>query len=360
MAFVSSENAFNWSTLYSFSVGHGVDAIIGEEVCQGATINYFQGELMPRALKLKWALRVEQVEKEYSKQRLVIAKLAKFFQQYGIKILLLKGYGLSLNYPKPQLRPCGDIDIWLFREYRDDRGVIRRTLAQKDADELLKQHFNVKIDNERHHHTVFHIDGVMVENHYDFLNIHSHRSNRVVEARLQELVQQDIEVTKIDGVEIFLPSANFNALFLLRHIAAHFAAERIVLRHLLDWRYFVEHSWNRVDWNTLIAFAQKMNMHKFLGVLNAICVKYLGLSSDIVLSIDVDTQLAERVYREIFKPEFEEPKPTKAGLVKSLSYMLRRWWANRWKHRICYSEGLISTFFVQMWSHFLKPKSFWI
>lgn len=359
-AFVSSGSAYNWTTLYRFSIGHGIDAIIGNEVCYGAAINYFQGESMPKALKVKWALRVEQIKKDYIKQRLVITKLAKFFHRYGIKMLLLKGYGLSLNYPDPQLRPCGDVDIWLFKESMNERGTLKRVLAQKDADELLKRHFDVKIDNNRHHHTVFYIDGVMIENHYDFLNVHSHRSNRIVEARLQDLVQQNIEATKLDGVEIFLPSANFNALFLLHHTAAHFAADRIVTRHLLDWRYFVEHNWDKVHWDVLTKFAQMMNMHNFLGALNAICIKYWGLSPDFGLSIDVDSQLVERVAQEIIHPEFEELKPTNAGLVRSLSYMLRRWWTNRWKHRICYRDSLISTFFVQLWSHLLKPKSLWI
>jgi len=137
LSHLSNVGIANWTTLYRFSIGHGIDAIIGNEVCYGAAINYFQGESMPKALKVKWALRVEQIKKDYIKQRLVITKLAKFFHRYGIKMLLLKGYGLSLNYPDPQSRPCGDVDIWLFKESMNERGTLKRALAQKDADELL-------------------------------------------------------------------------------------------------------------------------------------------------------------------------------------------------------------------------------
>lgn len=29
-------------------------------------------------------------------------------------MMVLKGYGLGKNYPAPNHRPCGDIDIWNF------------------------------------------------------------------------------------------------------------------------------------------------------------------------------------------------------------------------------------------------------
>lgn len=45
-------------------------------------------------------------------------------------MMVLKGYGLSLNYLKPSHRPCGDIDIWLFgkqKEADDARGTSQGT-----------------------------------------------------------------------------------------------------------------------------------------------------------------------------------------------------------------------------------------
>ena len=38
-------------------------------------------------------------------------------RQNGIRLLLMKGHGLSELYPKPQSRPSGDIDIYLFDDY---------------------------------------------------------------------------------------------------------------------------------------------------------------------------------------------------------------------------------------------------
>ena len=322
-----------------------------------ATNKWLSNMQITKAQKIKWALAVEQIEQRYARQKGVIAKLARFFARYDIKMMILKGYGLSLNYPVPNHRPCSDVDIWLFREEQTSAGTTRRYSVQEEADALLRKHFNIEIDEDKHHHTVFYLDGVMVENHYDFLNVHAHRSNRVIEARLQQLTQQDMEIVEVDGERVYLPSPDFHALFMLRHSAAHFAAERIVIRHLLDWRYFVEKYTKQIDWQSLHAMAEQLNMHRFLNCMNAICVDKLEMAQGCVPAFARDAELEERVWNEILQPEFSKPKPQGVGYVRSWSYMFRRWWANRWKHKIVYNEGLVATFLVQVWSHLLKPKS---
>ena len=343
---------------YTLSAQQGFTAIAWDRLQQAIAEGEILAEQQPsKTEKIKWALAVEQVERKYARQKEAIAKLAGFFARYGIKVMILKGYGLSLNYPVPNHRPCSDVDIWLFREEQTSDGATRRYSVQEEADMLLREHLNVEIDEDKHHHTVFYLDGVMVENHYDFLNVHAHRSNRVIEARLQQLTQQDMETVEVDGEQVYLPSPDFHALFMLRHSAAHFAAERIVIRHLLDWRYFVEKYTNQIDWQSLQAMAKRLNMHRFLSCMNAICIDRLGMTQECVPAFERDVELEERVWNEILQPEFSESKPKDAGYLSSWGYMFRRWWANRWKHKIVYSEGLVTTFLVQLWSHLLKPKS---
>lgn len=348
----------DYVALHSVAIKHGVVAIVWDEVLRAMAEGEIEAEQQPsRAVKMQWALAVEQVERRYSKQAQVIEKLARFFAEHDIKMVILKGYGLSLNYPVPNHRPCSDVDIWLFEEVQKPDGSITKRSAQQRADNLLREHFNIEIDEEKHHHTVFYVDGVMVENHYDFLNIHAHHSNRIIEQRLQQLTQQPMAQVAVGEATVYLPSADFHALFMLRHSASHFAAEKIALRHLLDWRYFVEKEQGQIDWNALKQIATETNMHRFLDSMNAICIDKLGLPAEFVPPFEREPKLVERVWREILQPEFSEPQPKGAGYLKSWSYMFRRWWANRWKHRMVYNEGLAKTFFVQVWSHLLKPKS---
>lgn len=348
----------DYAALYSVAHTQGIVAIVWDNIQHAMACGQSQmGQQPSKAERIQWALASEQVERKYARQKAVIAKLSGFFAEHGIKMMILKGYGLSLNYPVPNHRPCSDVDIWLFEERQTSDGKTEKYSAQQKADNLLREHFNIEIDEDKHHHTVFYVDGVMVENHYDFLNIHAHRSNRVIESRLQVLTQQDMEAVEVEGTIVYLPSPDFHALFMLRHSASHFAAERIVIRHLLDWRYFVEKYNSKIDWQSLNEIAEQMNMHRFLNCMNAVCIDKLGLPSGAVPEFERDPILEERVWNEILQPEFAEAKPLDAGYIKSWGYMFRRWWANRWKHKLVYSEGLATTFIVQVWSHLLKPKS---
>lgn len=335
--------------VFALACAQGVQAVAWDglqellrraEAGRGAGID----SVLAKPLKLRWALSCEKIESKYARQRSTIAALAEFYAQHGIEMMLLKGYGLSLWYPRPEHRPCGDVDIWLYGQ-------------QKRADELLSGHKGVKIDNEHHHHTVFYYNGVMVENHYDFFNVHSHLSNREVERTLREFARQPGEKIEVEGQKVNLPPSNLNALFLLRHAAAHFAAVEIALRHLIDWALFVSNEGQKVDWAALEKIARLQNMDKFLHCLNGICAEYLFMPLEFMPPFERDRALERRVLGDILCPEFGEKEPEAAGIVALTRFRARRWWANRWKHRIVYREGLLATFLFQMRAHLMKPKS---
>ena len=335
----------DWQQLYKFSAAQGVMARVWEAVerlIAEGVLTEERGNMPQKGLRLQWAYSVEALKKRYLKQRGVIVKLADIYRSEEIDLMILKGYGLSLCYPTPEARACSDIDIWLFGQ-------------QQQADNLLRQRLGIEIDEDKHHHTVFRIDGVMVENHYDFLNIHSHLSNRDIERELKAKAEEAIAID-IEGHKVFIPNANCHALFLLRHAAAHFAAVEIVLRHIIDWAMFVKHYHADVDWQWLRSIAREQNMELFLDAMNALAAEVCGISIDFMPDTVRRPELEERILGDILTPEFSDTKPER-GLLRIVWYKYRRWWANRWKHRLVYREGLLHTFIVQVRSHLLKPKS---
>ena len=299
---------------------------------------------MDKGLKLTWALNVEKIEKRYERQREVLEELAQLFSDNSMDMMIIKGHGLSLWYPEPKHRPCGDIDFYLYGEF-------------SKGDRILEDTHNLTTDLNKHHHTVNYYKGVMLENHYDFLNIEAHKSNRIIEQKLKQAVNEDKgEEHKLsNGARIYTPCPEFNALFLLRHAAAHFAAERIGLRHLVDWALFLNHDGDKVDWKAFYDFAKQMNMHKFLFSVNSICVDYLGVNPDMLPQYQKDERLEMRVLEEILSPRFHSPMPRKKG-IKLYLWKLCRWTANSWKNKIVYKENLINQFFVLWISHIFGPK----
>ena len=196
----------DWNALYDFAKNQGVVAI----VLDGINYCYEKGiELhLNFQTKIKWIGLVNQMERQYRQYEKNIHSLSAFYQKYGIKMMVLKGYGLAQNYPIPRHRPCGDVDIYLFGD-------------QEKADKLLQEELGISVDKSHHHHTVFKFQGETVENHYDFLNIHVRKSNKRIEAKLKELANDNVNFDINDY--LLFPSVEFNAIYLLKHCAAHFA-----------------------------------------------------------------------------------------------------------------------------------------
>ncbi len=338
----------SWNDLFQMGVKQGVAAIQLDGLQKMMEAGVMAKEqLPPREVTMAWASHTMQVERRWRKHKEVIDGLVEFYASHGIRMMVIKGYSLSLLYPRPEHRPCGDVDIWLFGE-------------QDRADRLLNEERGVEIDRDHHHHTVFHVDGVMIENHYDFFNIHAHLSSREIERELHGLLEEvECNVAPTEGtgkVKLVAPPADFNALFLLRHAAAHFAAEEIAIRHVVDWAMFVMHNHKEIDWERLETIAKKQNMHRFLHCLNGICIDYLGVPEGVFTKFERDKALEGRVMKDILYPAFPDKSAIGKNVFRDYAFRLRRWWANRWKHRMVYREGLLFTFLVQIRCHLMTPE----
>lgn len=252
----------------------------------------------------------------------------------------------NVDWPRPEHRPSGDIDIWMFGQYRE-------------ADALLSSEKGVMVDTSHHHHTVFYWRDFMVENHYDFINVHARRSNARLERVFKELGADDSHSVEVYGERVYLPSANLHALFLIRHTVAHFAAAEIMIRQVLDWAFFVEKHGGEVDWQWLAMTLDEFGLSLFFEVMNAICVEDLGFDASLFpvsgFTHKVDKALKNRVLGDILDPEFGEETPKR--LLPRVWFRYRRWQANAWKQRLCYKESRWSAFWSGVWNHLLKPST---
>ena len=307
-------------------------------------------------LKLSWIGEVMQsYEQRYVQYENAIASLAGWYTQHGYKMMVLKGYACSLDWPKPEHRPCGDIDIWLFGQQREADAALAswfKVLAEA-SDQGRTHDPNFKIDKGHHHHTVFEWQGFTVENHYDFLNVHHHKSNVEMEAILKDLGKDDSHFVELHGEKVYLPSANLHALFLLRHSMSNFASTGFQLRQLLDWAFFVEKHGEEIDWDWLESQLEHFGMKKLYDVFNAICVGDLGFNVKLFPNVQFQPELKDRVLNDILSPEFSERE---SGVFFSRAvFKYRRWKANEWKHELCFNDSLWSAFWSGVWGHLMKP-----
>ena len=306
---------------------------------------------------------LQNYEYRYELYRRAIAELAGFYNSHGFKMMVLKGFACALDWPKPEHRPSGDIDIWLFGQQKEADAVLSHTditdNTEKDAcssksDKNLYRR-QIEIDNSHHHHTVFDWCGFSVENHYDFVNVYAHKSSAELEKVFKELGTDDSHSVEVLGEEVYVPSSNLHALFLIRHMVSHFAAAEITLRQVLDWAFFVEKHTKEVDWNWLVNLLDKYHMKDFFNLINAICVEDLGFPIGIFPEVRFVPELKERVLEDILDPKYTAAEPK--GFIPRVIFKYKRWQGNAWKQEMCYGESRWSAFWSGIWAKILKPAS---
>ena len=353
-----------WEELKALADAQGLSAVVLDGLNavhdSGFMVN---GSSLPLEMKLEWIGEVLQnYELRYVQYEKAISALAGFYNQHGFKMMLLKGYACSLDWPKSNHRPCGDMDIWLFGE-------------QKAADAAIAKEKGINIDDGHHHHTVFNWQGLTVENHYDFVNVYAHKTGKEQEAIFKELGNitnvndndnendnsgsntngTNITNVLVNGEKVYLPSPNLHALFLVRHLANHFASMEITLRQVLDWAFFVEKHTKDIDWKWLVDLLEKYHLKDFYNCINAICVGDLGFNVKMFPNVQFDPNLKEKILKDILNPEFGSLLPK--GFANRLVYKYRRWKANAWKQQLCYGENRSTEFWTSVKAHLLKPSS---
>lgn len=328
----------DWNEIEAHAKRQGLSAILVDGVeCLPET------QRPPKPILLQWIGETLQgYEYRYELYRRAITEMAGWHNAQGFKMMLLKGYACAMNWPKPDHRPCGDIDIWQFGK-------------QKEADALLAKEKKIKIDTSHHHHTVFSWHDFTVENHYDFVNVHSRKSNAKIEKIFKDLGNDDSHFMTLNNEKVYLPSPNLHALFLLKHSMGNFVSTSITIRQVLDWAFFVVKHTKEVDWGWLNEQLEKYHMKDFFNCINAICVEDLGFPVDIFKTVQFVPSMKDRVLDDILYPKYTAEEPR--GLVKRIVYKYRRWKGNEWKHQMCYNESMWSSFWYGVWGHLLKPKS---
>lgn len=328
----------DWTNINAVAERQGLSAIIVDG------IEKLSEEQRPsKELLLQWiGVTLQRYEYRYELYRRTIAEMGSFYNEHGLKVMVLNGYACSLDWPKPKHRPCGDIDIWLFGK-------------QEEADELITKENGIRVDTSHHHHTVFYWRDFMVENHYDFINVYAHKSNLELEKIFKELGSDDSHFVEVCGEKVYLPSPNLHALFMVKHMASHFASSEISLRQVLDWAFFVEKHNNEVDWEWLIGVLGTYGMKAFFNLINAICVYDLGFSGDLFPEIRFLPDLKDKVLSDIIEPAYTAAEPR--NLAPRMLYKLRRWKGNSWKHELSYNESRWSAFWYGVRNHLVKPSS---
>ena len=267
----------------------------------------------PKPTRIYWKAEWQKTVDGAARKQAVTQRLVDFFAAHGIKTYVLKGARLGVCYPNPLLRNYSDIDIYQGDQWRQ-------------ADELVARELGGTIKKGMHHHTCYKVEGEKVENHYHLLNHYKYRSN----------VRYEREMLRHFG------SPTFDALFLLRHTACHFAVDRIGVRHLCDWMQFVRRHGGEVDWQAVRTICRRYGMERFYDAIQEIIaakLHYCCPDGRLAEGSKELSAVAQQVYDDLFQP------PKEDGALKTFRH-------NRWKHKLVFTDPWAWAFCQRVFSTF--------
>lgn len=307
-----------WRALYRVCVVQGLTAVVFDFV---KTLP--KSEDPELALLMEWLSAATAVEQTMRRMQITAEEFAEEMEGREIPVVVLKGLAFAQYYKNPLHRECGDLDCYM--------------MGKKEAGDLAALELGGTMEEAGYKHSHLLFKGLTIENHRFFTDFDNTPTGMLTEQVLGELIQE--EQTYLGDSKLICPSANFNALFLLKHTQSHFIDEGIRMRHVLDWALFLRAKQEEVDWSKVMPMLETTRTAQFAGVMTAIAVRSLSieiLNKDLrTLASNAEQKMVEAVLADIMG---EQPPIYVNGLWHKTKRILRRF-RRMWKYRSLASES---------------------
>ena len=286
---------------------------------------------------------LQMVEYNYMNHVAALTELSEILNNKGIPFMIMKGFACGQYYPNPKHRPCGDIDIYPGDKFDESNQALKE--AGVDSDPYY------------YRHSASYIRNVMIENHRVLGDL---RGPRKQTKDFEEWLEREANKSLTEGKQAIVsnqaikggvfPTANFNALFLPWHVSAHFAFERVTLRHLLDWALFIKQDGRHID---LVMYRDAKNRFtygysKLADILTNLALRYLKMPTECVPqqivtdALGNNNELADRVLDYMFEGQLREKDN---NIWKARWNNVKRVWQERWKYEEIYDMSMFAFLF---------------
>lgn len=269
----------DWRLLYEEARSHSVTLLVYDclEPCERDTI--------PQQILERWHQSAFTTlwwnEQIMAEQR----KVLQSFADANISCTVLKGISSAKNYPKPELRAAGDIDLLIKPE---DRMVARKLMRKQ----------GYALPDDRHHcHDSMAKGKLVVELHWEPNGL---PQNTVGQNMRQYFMAFPERTVIIDGIPMLEPCAQ--ALVLLLHKLEHIINGGLGLRQMCDWAVFVHKELTSGVWKSLAPLLESYGLLLFTKVVTRICIEWLCLpKKDAEWSLDADFTLCSSLLEDILR-----------------------------------------------------------
>lgn len=243
---------------------------------------------------------------------LVVTELRK----HGIDPVLLKGQGIARYYPVPELRQCGDIDIYVGVEnYEKSYQALAPIATEIDSKSALQigKHFHLQVG------------AITVEVHRYATTTSFPKQNKILQAYASEGLTSGLRTFDFAGTSVNVPADNFNVFFIFYHLWRHFMSGGIGLRQFCDLMLLLRSVRDSLSHDYLERILNDMRLMEPWQVFGCLMVDYLGASpEDIPFYDSKKNQKVEHVLKHIFK-EGNFGKQAAFGRKRTDNYLYEKW-----------------------------------
>ncbi len=251
----------DWSVLYQYALNHTVEGILFDSFPL-----LTEEQLPPRTLRMKWAVRVDQIERHNTQMGQIAAAQFKDFVRRGAKPILLKGQGVASYYPNPLHRISGDID-WYFEE--DGYDKILERLHEK----------NIPIESALGFSLGYDWQGIHIEHHRRLFDLRSLFKVSYLK-KLEDAYRTKQQSVLIENQAVTLLAPELQILQVNAHILKHLLSFGLGLRQICDAAVLYHAYREKIDVEQLRSMYKKTGILKWVHVLHGILVKYLSLPKE--------------------------------------------------------------------------------
>ena len=249
-----------------------------------------------------------------------LVSIVNELRRHGVEPVLLKGQGIAKYYPLPELRQCGDIDIYVGQEnFAKTCEVIGGMSTPEDhqGDIPSLKHFHTRIGKafiEIHRYT-----DVYWPKKYD----------RVYQKVSDAGMHSDLVPLDFGGLSVMSPAVDFNVFFIFNHFWHHFIADGVGLRQICDWVRLLHVNHGKINLDYLSDVLCKMKLMKEWQVFAYIAVNTLGLPAEEMPFYDTNFEKkADEVLRLIVL-EGNFGQENMKGYNRPKGYIAGKWYSFR-------------------------------
>ena len=287
----------DWDKMMNIAATQGILAWVWDGICK------LPKENQPsRLLAINWGLSAQEIWDRYNLHVHVLNQMLDICTQNSIRLLLFKGVALSKLFPKPESRPAGDIDIYLFENY-------------KKGDELFA-HYNVTKTNKR---TGFDYQGVHIENHRIFLNTYTKLQVNAI--KYLESTLKDVLHTEY-GYYIMSPIADI--VYQVMHFVAHFddASASLSLKFVVDFGVTLQNYYDKVPAEDLKKVLEKLKIVDVFCLMLSMVETVMSLKFEQYLFSNIPSEDEKSVFQLIMR----RPKEFVPLMERNLWDRLKYYW----------------------------------